>query len=97
VIHSDKALSDTFGYLRISTSLYVDEKRPIYIKRDLYTSKETYVHEKTPIYIKRDLYTSKETYTLKETYIRTLKEYIKRDLYTSKYIRIPSDIGYLRI
>ena len=38
------------------------QKRPIYIKRDLYTSKETYIHQKSPIYIKRDLYTSKETY-----------------------------------
>jgi len=29
------------------------QKRPMHIKRDLYTSKETYIHQKRPIYIKR--------------------------------------------
>jgi len=34
----------------------------MYIKRDLYTAKETCIHQKRPMYIKRDLYTAKETY-----------------------------------
>jgi len=36
---------------------YPAEKRPIYMKRDPYTWKETYIHEKRPIYMERDLYT----------------------------------------
>ena len=36
--------------------------RPIYMKRDPHTWKETHIHEKRPIYMKRDPYTWKETH-----------------------------------
>jgi len=70
---------------------YPSEKRPVYIKRDPYTWKETNMHEKRlmketipkrypaekrPIYMERDPYTWKETYLHEKRPI-----YMKRDLY----------------
>jgi len=54
--------------IRISTDTSIYQKRPIHIKRDQFTSKETnshqktYSHQKGPTYIKRDTNASKETY-----------------------------------
>jgi len=70
----------------------VNQKRPIWITKDMYESKETYTNHtnsKRPIWIKRDVYESykskRDLYQLKVTHIHHKRRVsIKRALYEEK-------------
>ena len=47
--NKENLVYDEYDTLSLSKETYIRQKRPIYVKRDLYTSKETYIRQKKSV------------------------------------------------
>jgi len=59
----------------------IHEKRPVYVKRDLYIWKVSSIFEKYPVYMKRDQESAKGTNTYEKSPIYIWDLYVWRETY----------------